>query len=774
MEQKFSTASWPVSAPAPLEQLLESITDAFVMIDREWRFTYANTRACQIMGRPAAEVLGRRVWAAFPESERQFRETFERALQEQRPVDLEEFYAPFDSWLEIRVQPSAEGLGIFFRDITSRKRAQALLSGQKQILEMVAVGRPLPETLDALLRFIESQSPDMLGSILLLKRDGVHVQHGAAPRLPPEFVRAIDGAAIGPAAGSCGTAAYRREPVFVADIATDPLWQDYKQFALAHGLRACWSTPIFDPERRVLGTFAIYYRQPGLPNARHRELIEFTTHTASICIGRERAEAALRESEARYALAVRGTADGLWDWDVPTNSDYLSSRWKELLGFADDELPNHADSFFGRLHPDDLPVAQAAVKAHLEQRAPYDVELRLRHKDGTYRWFRSCGQAEWDAAGRPLRMAGAISDVTDRKRAEMALRDAVEFNRQIIDGAKEGVVVLDRELRYTLWNPFMEELLGIKAMDVLGRRPGELFSWVKTGGQLAALERALHGESVVLPDSQRVNTAARRTIWIETRMAPLRDGHGGIAGVIATVTDVTERHEAEELLRQSHAQLRALTVRLQSVREEQSARIAREIHDVLGQQLTGLKLDLAWLKRRCATLRSAEIKPVRDKIAATMELADETIKTVQKVATELRPGLLDKLGLGAAIEHEAREFASRAGLRCETEIGAIPGEFDPKRAIEVFRICQEMLTNIARHAQASGFVLRLGCGDAMLVLETTDNGCGITAEQIAGARSLGLVSMRERATLLGGALDLRGARGQGTTATLRVPLDPTS
>jgi GAF domain-containing protein len=145
-------------------------------------------------------------------------------------------------------------------------------------LELIAQNAPLPQTLDLLVRVIEALSPDMLGSILLLDPDGIHVRHGAAPNLPEAYVRAIDGEPIGPAAGSCGTAAYRREPVIVEDIATDPLWENYREFALSHGLRACWSTPICEEsgpdEQHVLGTFALYFRSPRRPNARHRELIE--------------------------------------------------------------------------------------------------------------------------------------------------------------------------------------------------------------------------------------------------------------------------------------------------------------------------------------------------------------------------------------------------------------------------------------------------------------------------------------------------------------------
>jgi GAF domain-containing protein len=172
-----------------------------------------------------------------------------------------------------------------------------LLRSQNRVLDLVARGAPLNETLDLYLRDIEVQSPGMLSSILLLDEDGVHVRHLAAPSLPEAYIRAIDGLAIGPQAGSCGTAAYRGEPVIVDDIATDPLWEPYRDAALPHGLRACWSTPILDAQRRVLGTFALYFRTPGRPSPRHRHLIEVTTHAASIAISthRERQKAVQKE-----------------------------------------------------------------------------------------------------------------------------------------------------------------------------------------------------------------------------------------------------------------------------------------------------------------------------------------------------------------------------------------------------------------------------------------------------------------------------------------------
>ena len=189
-------------------------------------------------------------------------------------------------------------------DITERKRSEALAVGQNQVLETMARGAPLAETFTILLHIIEAQSPEMLCSVLLLDADGIHLRHGAAPSLPAEYLHAIDGAAIGPQAGSCGTAAFLGKAVIVEDIAVDPRWDDYRALAMPHGLRACWSTPILDASGHVLGTFAIYYRVPGRPTALHLELIQVATHTAAIAISRKQAEAQILKLNAELEQRV--------------------------------------------------------------------------------------------------------------------------------------------------------------------------------------------------------------------------------------------------------------------------------------------------------------------------------------------------------------------------------------------------------------------------------------------------------------------------------------
>ena len=199
--------------------------------------------------------------------------------------------------------------GVMF-DITERKRADMLLAGEKRLLEMIARGESRPLVLDALCRLVEELVSGSRSSILLLDSNAHCLRPGAAPSLPLAYIEAIDGIVIGPSVGSCGTAAYRAEPVIVSDIATDSLWADYRELALAHGLRACWSTPILSSDGRVLGTFAIYYREPRRPTSQEHNAVEQITHLASIALERDQAEEALRQAQADLAHVNRVTTMG--------------------------------------------------------------------------------------------------------------------------------------------------------------------------------------------------------------------------------------------------------------------------------------------------------------------------------------------------------------------------------------------------------------------------------------------------------------------------------
>lgn len=231
-----------------------------------------------------------------------------------------------------------------------------------------------------------------------------------------------------------------------------------------------------------------------------------------------------------------------------------------------------------------------------------------------------------------------------------------------------------------------------------------------------------------------------------------------------------ERQRAEQELEKSFEQLRALAAHLQSVREEERARIARELHDELGQSLTGLKFDLAWLNHHLSKHDLAALPACQNKVRTMLELINSIIQLGRKIAMELRPGILDDLGLVDAMEWQGQEFQARTGIHCEFISLPTELQLDEYRTTSLFRILQETLTNVARHANADQISIDLRQHPDEIILEIKDNGRGITEAEIRNTRSFGLLGMRERALGFGGAVRIHGQPGQGTVVTVNVPL----
>jgi len=256
-----------------------------------------------------------------------------------------------------------------------------------------------------------------------------------------------------------------------------------------------------------------------------------------------------------------------------------------------------------------------------------------------------------------------------------------------------------------------------------------------------------------------------RTLQAQGRL--VENSKGELVAMAGTGQDITERKQIEEEVGRSHQQLRRLSAHLEGAREDERARMAREIHDELGGTLTGLKMDLAQLRRAAGTLDARAL----EKLDAFAQAIDQSVETVRRIASELRPAILDDFGLLAAMEWHLGEFERRSGLKCTWSCSIDDLQLPAEAAIAVYRVFQESLTNVARHAAARQVAVSVNASDGRLVLQVTDDGRGISREEVLGTKSLGLTGMRERIGLLGGKLDIEGAPGQGTTVLVELPLN---
>src|SRR6202790_2198763 len=297
---------------------------------------------------------------------------------------------------------------------------------------MVAKGNSLAEILDSLCRLVEAQAGDVLASILLA--DGDHLRYGCAPSLPKAYTDAINGMVIGPSAGSCGTAAYRGEPVIVEDIATDPLWAGYRDLALPHSLRACWSAPVFSSQGKVIATFAMYYREPRRPTHRDQEIIDQITYLAGVAIQQKLAQENLLRSEAYLAEAQKLTHTGSWVWDARTQKVlYCSEEMFRIFGLDPRESLPTRKNFRQRIHPEDRDRVDKRWEKSLRDRVDSFDEYRVLMPDGTIRHINSSGHLVLAEDGELIEFVGTAVDVTERKRTELERRRLASLVEQAVD-----------------------------------------------------------------------------------------------------------------------------------------------------------------------------------------------------------------------------------------------------------------------------------------------------------------------------------------------------
>jgi PAS domain S-box-containing protein len=458
-------------------------------------------------------------------------------------------------WFLVRAVPLRDEQGEILKwygtltDIEDQKRAEALLAGENRILEMVAKGDSLGAILDDLCWLVEQQADDVLASILLLTGD--RLRHGGGPSLPKAYTAAIDGFTIGPTRGSCGTAAFTGKQVIVEDIATDPLWKDFRDVALPHGLRACWSTPVFSSQGKVIATFAMYYRQSRKPSARDQEIIGQITHLAGIAIERKVTQDKLSLSERSLTEAQQLTQTGSFVWDIKANKAlYLSDEWYRLYEFP----IGYEDAWEERLQrlvPEDRKKWKEAVDRAIQEKSDYELEKMLVVSNGTRKYLHAVGHPILDKSGEVVQFIGTVTDITERKAAEEAVRVSEARYRLLVEHAPEAIVVLDFEQKHFVdVNENAVRLFGHPKGALLKMGPVALGPEVQPDGRtsselaLEKLTEAAKGGTPVF-EWMHVN-AAGEEIPCEIRLVRVPAADRVL--IRGSITDITDRKRTEALL----------------------------------------------------------------------------------------------------------------------------------------------------------------------------------------------------------------------------------
>ena len=466
-----------------------------------------------------------------------------------------------------------------------------------------------------------------------------------------------------------------------------------------------------------------------------------------------------KRAEAAYRIMADNSQAGVY---VVQNGtfQFVNHNAAKYAGYSADELAG-MDSL-SLVHPEDREKVIRNSREMLNRRRTAPHEFRIVTKDGRIRWImETVTLIPWRGERAVL---GNSMDITEQFEARNKLAELEALEASILEAIPHAVIGL-QDRRIIFANDGVEAVFGWRAKDLIGKSTRVLY---QTDEGYEAIARDLYS---VLEKKRtfRSEFPCRRKdgTGIECMVSAARIGTQlKQKNIVITYEDITDRKRAETEIERSREQLRNLSAHLQSVREKERTRIARELHDELGQLLTALNTGLVLLNRRIPETEKA----LRDQTGSMIELVDMTMQTLKRIYMALRPGMLDHLGLAVAVGWQAGEFEKRTGIRCRMTVDPEDLSLDPDLSTAVFRIFQETLTNIARHAEATRVNVSLKATEDKVLLTVRDNGRGITQEQLAKPNSFGLLGIRERTHYWGGDVRISGKPGRGTLVKVDIPL----
>ncbi|MEQ1799549.1 MAG: PAS domain S-box protein, partial [Lacibacter sp.] len=820
---------------------LDRVTDGFAALDIDGNFTYINTKAEQMTGRNLAEMIGRNIWTEFPEGIGQlFYDAYVTAKDEQLHVSAQEYYAQYDRWFELDFYPSTDGMTLFFRDITSKKKAE------QEIKESEEKYRTLVEQASDGI-FIA----DKTGHFISVNSSGQQMSQYSMEELEQMTIYDL---------------------ALKEDLETNP----FQLQEMAKG------EPVMSerPMRKKDGT--IILTEINAKFLKDERMLVFVRDITN----RKKTEEEFRQANHRFEMISRTTNDAVWEWNLETGKLWCNETHQQLYGLTmADPVPAHS-VWAQRIHPDDRQlILQRQQETLASGRNIFITEYRFLTGENVYRNLYDRCYIIRDKEGKATGLMGSMMDITERKTAEDALRVSEEKYRQIVETAQEGIWMIDANSHTSFVNNRMAEMLGYTKEEMLGKH---LYAFMDDEGRKISDRNIERRKQGIAEDHEfKFVTKHGRDVWTLMSTNPVSK-NGEYTGALAMVTDITEhkkienqvlkekelsdsiinslpgifylfdtnrtflrwnknfetvsgytaeeireihpgqfyddegrllvqkhfaitmhegesafeadfvtktgekipyyftgqrvfyegqpcligtgidiaeRKKAEEEVKQTSLKMRQLTAHLQTIREEERKRIGREIHDELGQQLTAIKMDVAWINKKTPN----EAGLIKTKLGNIITLLDGSNLSIRKILNELRVGVLDDYGLIDALEWQGNQFTENTGIPLFFKSNETVLKVEEPVATCIFRVFQESLTNITRYAEAKRVSSSLYTEDDRLILEIEDDGKGFHPHMPYSKQSFGILGMQERVSSVNGTFQLLSSPGKGTKIIITVP-----
>ena len=674
-------------------------------------------------------------------------------------ADRQEFELEFKGSTYFAVLAPVPELGhinFYASDITARKAAEAKADSQAneqailyRLTDSVHRAESPEEVYAAALEALLTALKCDRGSILLFDDAGV-MSFVASRGLSDEYCEAVTGHSPWHP-GDVDAA-----PITISDIRTAEITEELRNTIIAEGISALGFVPLNSSDGAVIGKFMVYYDAPHEFTEAELELAVTVARQISFGIERKMTERQLRENEERLRLATQTGKVGIWSWDIAADRITWTDSLFVMHGIEKEDFDGTVRGFAGLIHPDDADRVQAGIYASLNGGKPYELEFRVLRPDGTTAWLYT--NATIVGSGKRRRMIGATVEITARKEAELASQRLAA----IVHSSADAVISLDLIGTITSWNKGAQKIFGYGADEAVGKPIMILLPEERWPEETEILDRIKRGEMIEHYETIRM-TKDGVALDISLTISPLRDADGTIVGASKIARDITHRKRAETAIR-----ARETLQRIVEAQEAERNRIARDLHDHLGQQLTGLRLKLESIKSI-----AAENPAVVNEIDQVCHQASQIDTDMSLLAWELRPVSLDSHGLSEALASFVREWGQSHGITAEFQCTSKSGRLAPEVETNLYRIAQEALNNILKHAGAKEVSVTLNQNSKEAVLVVEDDGRGFDPEKTVPRADggLGLVGMRERAALLGGRLEIESHESGGTAIYARIPLN---